>query len=74
MPKQILAADDSATMRRVLAITFSVGDYQIVGVSSADEVLPRARALLAPEHRPLALPAAGRPNAPLRGRTVMQSP
>ena len=32
MPIQILAADDSATMRRALAITFAVGDFDLTEV------------------------------------------
>ncbi|HEY3357144.1 MAG TPA: response regulator, partial [Polyangia bacterium] len=45
MPKQILAADDSVTMRRALAITFAVGDYAVTGVGTADDALARAREL-----------------------------
>jgi DNA-binding response OmpR family regulator len=43
MPIRILAADDSATMRRALAITFAVGDFDFEETASAEEALRQAR-------------------------------
>ena len=39
MPKTLLAVDDSATMRRVLEITFSGEDYQVITAEGAQSAL-----------------------------------
>ena len=41
MPKTLLAVDDSATMRRVLEITFSGEDYRIVTADSAQAAIAK---------------------------------
>ena len=41
MPKTLLAVDDSATMRKVLEITFSGEDYRIVTADSAQNALAK---------------------------------
>lgn len=45
MSKQILLADDSVTMHKVVQITFASEDYQVTAVKSADEAIARAREL-----------------------------
>src|SRR5688500_11853610 len=44
MPKQILLADDSATIGRMVEITFAREDYVVTTVRSGEEALGRARA------------------------------
>jgi CheY-like chemotaxis protein len=44
MPKQILLADDSATIARIVQITFANEDAVVTAVKSGDEALARARA------------------------------
>src|SRR5260370_838938 len=44
MPKQILLADDSATIRKIVQITFANEDAVVTAVASGDEALARARA------------------------------
>ena len=41
MPKTLLAVDDSATMRKVLEITFGGGDYRVVTADSAQAALAK---------------------------------
>ncbi len=41
MPKTLLAVDDSATMRRVLEITFSGEDYRVVTADSAQAAIAK---------------------------------
>ncbi len=41
MPKTLLAVDDSATMRKVLEITFAGDDFRVVAVDSASSALGR---------------------------------
>src|SRR5262245_37956906 len=43
MPKHILCADDSATMQKVVAITFGQTDYQVSAAKSVDEALAVAK-------------------------------
>src|ERR1700744_2432890 len=45
MPKQILLVDDSATIQRVVELTFAHEDYKVVAAKSADEGLAKAREL-----------------------------
>src|SRR3954454_17531663 len=45
MPKQILLADDSVTIHRVVEITFAREDYKITAVKSGDEAIARAKDL-----------------------------
>lgn len=45
MPVQILVADDSVTMRRIMEITFAGEDAQVVTVDSGDACVARAREL-----------------------------
>src|SRR4051812_8293821 len=44
MPRQLLLADDSATIARMVQITFAHEDYAITAVRSGDEAMARARA------------------------------
>lgn len=43
MPRQILLADDSLTIARMVQITFAHEDYEVVVAHTADEALSRAR-------------------------------
>src|SRR5262245_1938116 len=43
MPRTVLVADDSSTMRRVVEITFSGEDFRVVATSNAEEAIQRAR-------------------------------
>ena len=43
MPKQILLADDSTTIAKMVQITFAHEDYVVTAVTSGDEALARAR-------------------------------
>ena len=45
MPRQILLADDSVTIHRVVEITFAREDYKITAVKSGDEAIARAKDL-----------------------------
>jgi CheY-like chemotaxis protein len=45
MPKQILLADDSVTIHRVVEITFAREDYHITAVKNGDDALNRAKDL-----------------------------
>ena len=47
MPRQILLADDSATIARMVQIAFAHEDYQVAVARGADDALARARS-----HRP----------------------
>lgn len=44
MPRQILLADDSATIARMVQIAFAHEDYQVTVAKGADEALAKARA------------------------------
>ncbi|MBI4510716.1 MAG: response regulator [Deltaproteobacteria bacterium] len=43
MPKHLLCADDSATMQKVVAITFGQTEYAVTAVRSVDEALALAK-------------------------------
>ena len=45
MPKNLLLADDSITIQKVVGITFANEDYQVVAVDNGEEALARAREL-----------------------------
>ena len=47
MTRQILLADDSNTIARMVQIAFAHEDYSVVVAKGADEALTRARILLA---------------------------
>src|SRR5687768_12635744 len=47
MPKTLLLADDSATIQKVVNITFANEDFKIVAASNGEDALAQARA-----HRP----------------------
>ncbi len=44
MPKNLLLADDSITIQKVVAITFANEDYAVTTVDNGDDALARARA------------------------------
>src|SRR5260370_41447702 len=44
MPKQILLADDSSTIGKIVQITFANEDAVVTAVKSGDDALSRARA------------------------------
>jgi len=43
MPKNLLLADDSITIQKVVGITFAKEDYQVTAVDNGEEALQRAR-------------------------------
>ncbi|HEX8910645.1 MAG TPA: response regulator, partial [Anaeromyxobacteraceae bacterium] len=45
MPKNLLLADDSITIQKVVGITFAGEDFQITAVDNGEEALARAREL-----------------------------
>jgi len=45
MPKNLLLADDSITIQKVVGITFANEDYQVVAVGNGEDALVRAREL-----------------------------
>jgi len=45
MPKNLLLADDSVTMQKVVAITFACEDFKITVVDNGEDALARAREL-----------------------------
>ena len=45
MPKTLLVADDSVTIRKVVAITFANDDFKVVAVDNGDDALAKAREL-----------------------------
>src|SRR4029077_6532918 len=47
MPKKILLADDSLTIQKVVELTFSDSDYELVCVSNGERALEKVR-----ENRP----------------------
>ncbi|WP_176063908.1 response regulator, partial [Anaeromyxobacter diazotrophicus] len=47
MPKNLLLADDSITIQKVVGITFAGEDFQVTAVDNGEEALARAR-----EHAP----------------------
>jgi len=38
MPKKILLADDSITIQKVVELTFSDGDYEVIAVNNGSNV------------------------------------
>src|SRR5512133_1741414 len=45
MPKTLLVADDSVTIRKVVAITFANDDYKVIAVDNGDDAIAKAREL-----------------------------
>ncbi|HET6439489.1 MAG TPA: response regulator, partial [Anaeromyxobacter sp.] len=45
MPKNLLLADDSITIQKVVGITFASEDYQVVAVDNGEDAVARAREL-----------------------------
>ena len=45
MPKTVLVADDSVTMRKVIGMVFATEDVQIVSVDNGADAINRAREL-----------------------------
>ncbi|WP_243338681.1 response regulator, partial [Anaeromyxobacter soli] len=45
MPKNLLLADDSITIQKVVGITFANEDYQVVAVGNGEDAIARAREL-----------------------------
>jgi CheY-like chemotaxis protein len=45
MPKQLLLADDSITIQKVVTLTFANEDFRITAVSNGEDAVTRARAL-----------------------------
>ncbi len=43
MPKNLLVADDSVTIQKVVAIVFAHEDYRITAVDNGEDALRRAR-------------------------------
>ena len=41
MSRKILLADDSLTIQKVVELTFAETDYEVIAVSSGDELLDR---------------------------------
>jgi CheY-like chemotaxis protein len=44
MPKNLLLADDSVTIRKVVAITFANEDYAVDAVDNGEDAVAKARA------------------------------
>ncbi|HEY6104503.1 MAG TPA: response regulator, partial [Anaeromyxobacteraceae bacterium] len=45
MPKNLLLADDSITIQKVVGITFATEDYRVTSVDNGEDALAKARAM-----------------------------